>query len=115
VDQLDALLMPDPPQVPGFIARDILRISKKHAWVVHRAVATMLTGQDPTESELPKLKMPVLIVWGTEDRIFPLSQGETMQRLIPGSKLERIEGCGHLAPEMCAGQIGPKMAEFERQ
>jgi len=113
VDQLDALLMPHPPRVPGFIARDILRISRKHAWVVRRAVASMMTGQDATESELPKLKMPVLIVWGTEDRIVPLSQGEKMQRLISGSKLEEIDGCGHLAPEMCAGEIGPLMAEFE--
>jgi pimeloyl-ACP methyl ester carboxylesterase len=115
VDQLDALLMPHPPRVPRFIARDILRISRKHAWVVRRAVASMLTGSDATESELPGLKMPVLIVWGTEDRIVPLSQGEKMQRLIPGSKLEAIDGCGHLAPEMCAGEIGPKMAEFEGQ
>jgi pimeloyl-ACP methyl ester carboxylesterase len=115
VDRLVALLMPHPPPVPGFIARDVLRISRKHAWVVRRAVATMLTGQDATQSELPKLTMPVLLVWGTEDRIVPLSQGEKMQRLIPGAKLEEIDGCGHLAPEMCAGEIGPKLAEFERR
>jgi pimeloyl-ACP methyl ester carboxylesterase len=115
VDQLDALLMPHPPPVPGFIARDVLRISRKHAWVVRRAMATMLTGQDATQSELPGLKMPVLIVWGTEDRIVPLSQGETMQGLIPGAKLEAIDGCGHLAPEMCAGEIGPRLVEFEKE
>ncbi len=27
---------------------------------------------------LPQLKMPVLIVWGAEDRIMPLHQGERM-------------------------------------
>ena len=115
VDQLNALLMPHPPRVPRFVARDILRISRKHAWVMRRAVASMLTGQDATDGELPTLKMPVLLVWGAEDRIIPLSQGETMQRLIPGSKLETFAGCGHLAPEMCAGEIGPKMVEFEGQ
>jgi pimeloyl-ACP methyl ester carboxylesterase len=115
LDQLDALLFPHPPYVPGFVARDILRISEQRAWVIHRTVATMMTGHDATESELPNLKMPVLIVWGTEDRLLPLSEGEKMQRLIPHSKLEAIEGCGHMAPVQCAGQIGPVVVEFERQ
>ncbi len=83
LDELDALLMPHPPKVPGFIARDILRVSGENAWVIQRALGTMLSGHDTTDSLLPGLQMPVLIVWGTEDRIFPLRQGETMQRLIP--------------------------------
>jgi pimeloyl-ACP methyl ester carboxylesterase len=115
VNQLNKLLMPHPPRVPRFVGRDILRIARKHAWVMRRAVASMMTGQDATDGELPTLKMPVLLVWGAEDRLTPLSQGEKMQRLIPGAKLEKIEGCGHLAPEMCAGEIGPKLVEFERQ
>ena len=112
LDQLDALLMPNPPRVPGFVARDILRISKQRAWVIHRAIATMLTGRDATDALLPQLKMPVLIVWGGEDRITPLSLGEKMHQLVPQSKLEVIPGCGHLAPVQCAPQIGPRVVEF---
>jgi pimeloyl-ACP methyl ester carboxylesterase len=112
LDQLDALLMPHPPKVPGFIARDILRISKNNAWVIHRALNSMLTGRDATDSLLPGLKMPVLIVWGSEDRIFPLDQAEKIHRLVPQSQLDVIPGCGHLAPGQCASQIGPKVVEF---
>ncbi len=115
LDQLDALLMPHPPKVPGFVARDILRISKQNAWVIHRALGTMLTGRDSTDSLLPGLKMPVLIVWGAEDHITPLSQGEKMHRLVPQSQLEVIPYCGHLAPGQCSAQIGPKVVEFVRQ
>jgi len=32
LSQLDELLMPQPPKVPGFVATDILRISKQNAW-----------------------------------------------------------------------------------
>jgi pimeloyl-ACP methyl ester carboxylesterase len=110
--QLDALLMPNPPKVPDFIARDLLRISKKRAWVIHRALLSMSTGQDATDSLLPQFKMPVLIVWGDEDRIIPLNQGETMHRLVPQSELDVITGCGHLAPVQCSAQIGPKVVEF---
>jgi pimeloyl-ACP methyl ester carboxylesterase len=115
LDQLEALLMPHPHRIPGFIARDILRVSRQNAWVVHRAMDSMLTGRDATDSFLPQLKMPVLIEWGAEDRITTLSQGEKMHQLAQQSKLEIITGCGHLAPVQCAAQAGPAMVAFVRQ
>ena len=59
--------------------------------------------------------MPVLIVWGGVDQITPLSQGEKIHQLIPQSQLDVIAGCGHLAPNECASQIGPKMVGFVKQ
>jgi pimeloyl-ACP methyl ester carboxylesterase len=115
LEQLDALLLPNPPKIPGFIARDILRVSNERAWVVRRAIASMSTGQDATDSLLPQFRMPVLILWDAEDRIFPLSQGEKMHSLVPQSQFAIIHGCGHMAPVNCATQIGPKMVEFEKQ
>lgn len=112
LDQLDALLMPHPPVVPGFIARDILRNSKRNAWVVQRALGTMFTGREVTDNLLPELKMPVLIAWGAEDLITPVNQAETMHRLVPQSELDMVPGCGHLAPSQCASQVGPKLVAF---
>ena len=112
--ELDVLLMPHPPAVPDFIARDVLRVSAQNAWIIHRALASMLAGHDVTDNLLPQLRMPVLLVWGESDQIMPLSQGETMHRLIPQSQLAVIPGCGHLAPSMCATQIGPKVVAFLR-
>ncbi len=115
LDQLDALLMPHPPRIPGFIARDILRVSRQYAWVIHRAMDSMLTGRDATDSFLPQLKMPVLIEWGAEDHITPLSQGEKMHQLIPQSELGVVPSCGHLAPVECSRQMEPAMVKFIRQ
>jgi pimeloyl-ACP methyl ester carboxylesterase len=115
LNQLDALLMPNPPPVPGFVARDILCHSRKNAWVIHRALDSMSTGEDATDNILPQLKMPVLIVWGDADRILPLALGETMHRLVPQSELDVIPGCGHLAPVQCSAQIGPKVVEFVKR
>lgn len=112
LDQLDALLMPQPPQVPAFIVADILRTSRNNAWVVHRALHAMLTGNDTTDKLLPELKMPVLFVWGGADRITPPDQGKTMHALVPQSQLAVFPKCGHLAPSQCADQIGPRVAEF---
>jgi pimeloyl-ACP methyl ester carboxylesterase len=112
VDQLYALLMPKPRAVPVFVARDILRVSDHRAWIIHRALASMLTGQDATDRLLPQLKMPVLLIWGSEDKITPLSLGESMHRLIPQSELDVVPACGHLAPGQCATQMAPKILEF---
>jgi len=98
LDQLDALLMPHPPAVPGFIAKDLLRTSRNRAWIIRRALASMLTGRDATDKLLPELKMPVLIVWGALDHITPLSQGETIHRLLSHSQMEVVPECGHLTP-----------------
>lgn len=115
LDQLEALLMPHPPPIPVFVARDILRISHEHAWVLERALRTMLTGTDTTDRMLPGLKMPVLILWGAEDRIVPLSNGKKMQELIPQSELDVFKGCGHLAPEQCADEMAPHLIDFLKQ
>ncbi len=115
IDQLDALLMPHPPAVPGFVASDILRISRRNGWVVQRALASMLTGRDATDNLLPQLKMPVLIVWGALDRITPIEQAWKIRTLIPQSQLDVIAGCGHLAPSQCAAQIGPLVVQFVKE
>jgi pimeloyl-ACP methyl ester carboxylesterase len=115
LDQLDALLMPHPPNVPGFVARDILRVSDHRAWIIHRALDTMLTGQDATDKLLPQLKMPVLILWGGEDKITPPSLGETMHQILPQSEFDVITGCGHLAPGQCAPQMAPMVVQFLKQ
>jgi pimeloyl-ACP methyl ester carboxylesterase len=58
------------------------------------------------------LRMPVLIVWGAVDHITPLSQGEKMHQLIPQSELDVIGRCGHLAPNACAADVAPFVANF---
>ena len=112
LNQLDDLLMPHPPQIPAYVARDILRLSRDHRWVIRRAIDSMLTAQDVTDKLLPDLKMPVLIEWGALDRITPVAQAETIHQLIPQSQLDVVPGCGHLAPLECASRMGPQVVTF---
>jgi len=41
------------------------------------------------------LLVPMLLLWGRQDRIVPLSQGERLEQAIPGARLTVIEECGH--------------------
>jgi pimeloyl-ACP methyl ester carboxylesterase len=113
LDQLDELLMPGPPaHIPAFIGRDIVRVSEQRAWIIRRALDSMVTGKDATDKLVGQLKMPVLILWGAEDKITPLSLGQSLHKLIPQSQLEVVPGCGHLAPDFCAAQMGPLTVTF---
>jgi pimeloyl-ACP methyl ester carboxylesterase len=94
------------------VARDVLRVSDQKAWIIRRAVASMMTGRDTTDALLPTLKMPVLIGWGSLDRITPLSLGQTMHQLMPQSELAVIEGCGHMTPRDCTSALGPRVVDF---
>ena len=115
IEKLDKLLMPHPPSLPDFVTRDILRVSREHAWVMQRSIDTMLQGRETTDALLPQLKMRVFIVWGELDEITPLSEGEKMHKLIPQSQMDVVAGCGHLAPNECASVIGPEVVRFLRQ
>ncbi|HTM17791.1 MAG TPA: alpha/beta hydrolase [Terracidiphilus sp.] len=115
IEKLDKLLMPHPPRLPNFVARDIMRVSREHAWVMRRSLDTMLQGRETTDDLLPHLKMPVLIVWGEVDQITPLSEGKNIHKLIPQSQMDVVAGCGHLAPNECAKVIGPEVIRFLKQ
>lgn len=64
--------------------------------------------------ELPRLKMPVLLVWGRQDTITPPDVAEEFHRLIPHSELHWIDECGHAAmmeqPEAFNAIVGPWLA-----
>lgn len=47
------------------------------------------------EESYRRLKLPVLIVWGAEDRNVRLSLGQRLQGDLRGSRLRILEKCGH--------------------
>ena len=112
LNELHSLLTPDAKPMPKFVVDDMLRLSKNYGWVVKKALASMMTAKDVMDDDLPSLKMPVLILWGDQDRITPLSEGLTMHSLIPGSWFHVASGCGHVAPASCVDQLGPALTSF---
>ena len=46
---------------------------------------------------LPGIKAPTLLVWGDRDTATPLSDGQKMEKAIPGAGLAVIPGTGHFS------------------
>ena len=42
------------------------------------------------------LALPVALVWGEDDRVTPIAQGERLRALIPGATLDALPGVGHI-------------------
>jgi len=49
--------------------------------------------------DLPKIKIPVCIIWGKQDKVTPPDVAEQFNQLLPNSELHWIDKCGH-APMM---------------
>jgi pimeloyl-ACP methyl ester carboxylesterase len=49
-----------------------------------------------TSARLPALRVPTLIVHGTEDQLLPVANARLLASLIPSSSLEILDGVGHL-------------------
>lgn len=100
--------------LPDFILRDMLRRSRQKAWVTRRSMRSMLAGDDLLDRKLERVRMPVLLVWGTNDRIVPFTLAAAMQREMPQARLVALEGCGHLAIIECRGEAMEAIVRFLR-
>jgi pimeloyl-ACP methyl ester carboxylesterase len=102
VRQLLAVLTPKPPDMPEFVAQAMLRKLQGNRWVIRRSLGEMLVGKDLMDFRLHGIQQPTLVVWGDKDAVIPLDAGRRIHEAIPGSRLDVVEGCGHLLPAECS-------------
>ena len=54
------------------------------------------------DPQLPKhlhrVRQPVLLLWGHDDRLIPVEHGRRYKALIPGATLRIFDGTGHMLP-----------------
>lgn len=56
--------------------------------------------------------VPTMIVWGDRDGVIPVSHARAAHEMIPGSRLEILEGAGHLLPFENADRFLPILVDF---
>ena len=66
-------------------------------------------------TRIGEIRHPTLILWGEEDRVFPLPAGENLQRTIKGSALVRIPNAGHIPQWERPDLANRAMIEFLRR
>lgn len=69
----------------------------------------------PLLADLPRLRVPLLLVAGTGDRTVPPSQSATVRDLVPGAVLASLPGLGHLAHEERPAEVAALVEDFARR
>jgi len=67
---------------------------------------------EPLKRDLPKLKVPLLLIHGDGDTAIPLATAREAAALVPGSRLEVLAGLGHLAHEEAPDRVVAMVAAF---
>jgi len=62
--------------------------------------------------QLPKIKSPVLIVWGQKDLYLPISHSHLAQSKIPDSQLHIFPHCGHAPQRECSEIFNNLVLQF---
>lgn len=115
LQHLADLLEPHAKPMPGFVVRDVLRQFGQGQWVVDRGMVSMQTGDDLLDTRLGGLTEPLLIVWGSDDELLPLSIGQQMHALDTRSELDILQGCGHLEPKTCPDRAAAVTVDFLKE
>jgi pimeloyl-ACP methyl ester carboxylesterase len=86
---------------------------------IRRDVRGLLGGLDPAytldaATKLTSWDKPALIAWSREDRFFPPEHGERLSKVIPGARLEWIEGARTFSPEDRPERLAELILDFAR-
>ena len=84
-----------------FVPWPIMGVMEEQA-IANRAVNEVIfadirdAGFEPDfRNAISRIKAPVLIIWGKEDRVINYRNGEVFEAAIPNARLELMEGIGH--------------------
>lgn len=66
----------------------------RNASPVMKECLVKLVNEDVREN-LPKIKVPTLLLWGEKDTATPIEDAYLMEKLIPDAGLVKIENCTH--------------------
>lgn len=109
------MTMASPPWMPGFVLDAV-----GERYIAQRAQLAQIFSESHKETDLPvrihDVKLPVMLMWGTEDRLIDVSSVPVWQAALPQSKVHVLDGIGHMPmverPAMTAELYQQFLASF---
>lgn len=80
------------------LAEEVLktRVRSSDGSTIRAVMHSIAQNRDVLDGRLGGLRLPVLVVWGAQDQLIPVTSGERFAREIAGSRLAVIPQCGHV-------------------
>jgi pimeloyl-ACP methyl ester carboxylesterase len=88
------------------------RLSAGDGYTVNSLIESITRGEDFLDDRMKNIKQPTLIVWGRQDGLTPVSDGERFHRAIPNSTLIIVEECGHVPNLEKAAEFNAAVLKF---
>jgi pimeloyl-ACP methyl ester carboxylesterase len=106
-------------RVPNLLVREVVREMKS---LPHRTarLTDMLRVERSvswaqTEADLHLVRAPVLLLWGNQDRYFPVRLIDRFVTRLPRAEHHVLSECGHLLPDDCPEQTYALLSTFLRR
>ncbi len=90
-------------QVPGFLDATLAAL---------RAQVSLRGQREVLLDQLPRLTMPTLLIWGTDDRVVPVSQAQDAVTRLQHGQLVLISKSGHLPQVERPGRFVTTLNQF---
>lgn len=88
------------------------RLAAGDGYTINSIAESVIRGEDFLDDTVKTIKHPTLIVWGRQDGLVSLAEGERFNKDIAGSKLVVIDECGHVPPIEKATEFNAAVVKF---
>jgi len=88
------------------------RLAAGDGYTINSITESIIRGEDYLDDTVKTIKRPTLIIWGRQDGLVPLAEGEHFNKDIAGSKLIVFDQCGHVPNFEKAGEFNAAVLKF---
>jgi pimeloyl-ACP methyl ester carboxylesterase len=100
----------------GKIFQDQCRVQIQYRGFKRALLSTLhnktVDGIPEVYQRLGKLDMPVLLIWGRNDRTLPLEQSRDILSAVPRAEFHIVENCGHIPQYEKPEEVNSILADF---
>lgn len=83
------------PFIPALVIDRLYENNAPHQEWNRRIFKEIQASGTAVEDALPNLRMPVLVIWGENDRVIHVSSTKTVQKVKPDAEIKILPECGH--------------------
>jgi pimeloyl-ACP methyl ester carboxylesterase len=88
------------------------RIAAGDGYTINSIIESIGRREDFLDERVKTIKQPTLIVWGREDGLVPVADGERFKREIPSSTMIVFDQCGHVPNVEKAVEFNAALLKF---
>ncbi|MEN3330614.1 MAG: hypothetical protein V7638_5421 [Acidobacteriota bacterium] len=100
-------------QTDAFIEQSIAaRLAAGDGYTINSITESIIRGEDFLDDTVKTIKRPTLIIWGRQDGLVLLAEGERFNKDIAGSKMIVIDQCGHVPNVEKPGEFNAAVLKF---